>query len=217
MSLKAVAMVCGLAVFSFSFADDSFESIAGFRLGQDCTGSKFTKKQSEARNPDDPVDAIDVLRNQHQSKTTGGHTIYVSCSIIDNKIDRIYLTSTDSDAILKIKSSLQEKMGRAPDGKDSIYSKPQRLLGLAMDGHKMEFEHWNLSGNRKATAYTQITQPYGSNSISDLKWKGGIELSYSNASDAEWKHLKQLGMMSSKQREKLDEEVQKENIKGLLE
>ena len=108
-------------------------------------------------------------------------------------------------------------MGRAPDGKDSIYSKPQRLLGLAMDGHKMEFEHWNLSGNRKATAYTQITQPYGSNSISDLKWKGGIELSYSNASDAEWKHLKQLGMMSSKQREKLDEEVQKENIKDLLE
>lgn len=217
MSHKTLIVVCGLAISSsLSFADDSFDSIAGFRLGQECTSSKFAKKQSEVRNPDDVLDTIEVSRNQHESRTTGGHSLYVSCSIIDNKIGRISLMSKDSDAISNIKASLQEKMERAPDKKDSSYSKPQRLLGITMDGHKMEWEEWNLSDNRKATAYTQITQPYGSNSLSDLKWQGGIELSYSDTSGAEWEYLKQRGMTSSKQKKAQDEKQRKDSIKGLL-
>jgi hypothetical protein len=214
---RTVAIACGLAVItSLGHADDSFESIAGFRLGQECSSSKFTKKQSDVHNPDDSSDKIGVSRNQHESIAAGGHSIYVSCSIIDNRIHRISLTSKDPDAISTIKASLHEKMGRAPDDKDSVYSKPQRLLGITMDGHKMELENWNLSGNRKATAYTMITQPFGSNSLSDLKWRGGIELSYSGTNDSEWKHMKQRGITSSKEKKASDEKQQKDSIKSLL-
>jgi hypothetical protein len=219
MMHKTVVIVCGLAVISsLAFADDSFESIAGFRLGQECSGSKFTKKQSESdvRNPDDSLDKIEVSRNQHESIATGGHSLYVSCSIIDNRIHHISLTSKNTDGISNVIASLHEKMGRAPDDKDSNSSKPQRLLGITMDGHKMESENWNLSGNRKATAYTIITQPFGATSLSDLKWQGGIELSYSGTNDSEWKHLKQRGITSSKEKKASDEKQQKDSIKGLL-
>lgn len=217
MMHKTVAFACGLAVISsLAFADDSFESIAGFRLGQECSGSKFTKKQSDVRNPDDTSDKIEVLRNQHESIVTGGHSLYVSCGIIDNRVRHISLTSENPDAISNIKSSLQEKMGRAPDDKKNINSKPQRLLGMTMDGHKMESEIWNLSGNRKATAYTIITQPYGATSLSDLKWRGGIELSYSGTNDSEWKYLKQRGITSSEEKKASNKKQQKDSIKGLL-
>ena len=217
MTYKTVVVVCGLAVISsLAFADDSFESIAGFRLGQECSGSKFTKKPSAVRNPDDSVDEIKVSRSQHESIAAGGHSLHVSCSIIDNRIYHISLTSKNQEAISTIKTSLHEKMGRAPDNKESIYSKPQRLLGITMDGHKMESEDWNLSGNRKATAYTIITQPFGSASLSDLKWRGGIELSYSGTNDSEWNHLKQRGITSSKDKKVSDEKQQKDSIKGLL-
>lgn len=217
MRYKALTIVCGLAVIpALSFANDSFESIAGFRLGQDCTGSKFTKKQSSVHNPDDVLDEIKVSRNQHESRTPGGHLLLVFCSIIDNKVIRVSLTSQNPDDISEIKASLHEKMGRSPDDKDSISSKAQRLLGVTMDGQKYESEYWNLSGNRKATAYTSITQPYGANSLSDLKWRGGIELSYTDASNAEWQYLKQRGTKSSKQKEALDEKQRKDSIKGLL-
>ena len=217
MKYQAMVIACALAVISAQGqADDSFESIAGFRLGQECSGSKFTKKPSKVRNPDDSLDEITVSRSQHESIATGGHSLYVSCGIIDNKIQSISLTSKNSDAISTIKTSLQEKMGRAPDNKDSNYSKPQRLLGITMDGHKMESEYWNLSGNRKATAYTTITQPFGSASLSDLKWKGGIELSYSGTNDSEWNHLKQSGATSSKEKKASDEKQQKDSVKGLL-
>jgi len=85
-----------------------------------------------------------------------------------------------------------------------------------MDGYKMESEYWNLSDNRRATAYTKIIQPYGSTSLSDLKWQGGIGLSYSNSNDAEWRYLKDRGMTSSKQKKALDEKQKKDSVKSLL-
>lgn len=217
MRYKALTILCGLAVIpSLSFANDSFESIAGFRLGQDCTGSQFAKKQSSVHNQDDVLDKIEVSRNQHESRTPGGHQLLVFCSIIDNRVIRVSLTSQNPDDISKIKASLHEKMGRSPDDKNSVSSKAQRLLGITMAGRKHEFEYWNLSDNRKATAYTIITQPYGANSLSDLKWRGGIELSYTDTSNAEWQYLKERGMKSSKQKEALDEKQRKESIKALL-
>ena len=217
MKSGTILTLCGLiASPPLAFAIDQFDSIAGFRLGQECSGSAFTRKDSDVRNPVDVLDEIVVSRNQHESIVAGGHSLYVSCSIVDNRIDRISLTSTDPNAISILLASLREKMGRVPDSKYNNTSKPERILGTRMDGRKMESEGWQLSENRKATGYTMITQPFGSNSISDLKWRGGIELSYSDANKSEWEHLKQQGATSTKQKKASEAQQQKDGVKSLL-
>ncbi len=218
MNYRTLIIGCSLALMSvMAGADNTFNSIGGFSLGQECTGPKFTNKESNVRNPNDVLDKIHVQRNMHESKVAGGNDLNVSCSIIDNTIYQITLSSENPDAISNIKDSLREKMGRKPDDEDTTSSEPQSLLGITMDGHNVESEYWHLSNGRKATAYTMITQPYGSNSLSDLKWRGGIELTIVDRDDAEWEYLKTLGRTSSKQEEAADEKARKDRIKGLLE
>jgi len=202
---------------SYAFADDSFNSIGGYSLGQQCTGSEFTKEKTEVRNPSDVLDTIQVKRNIVKRELKGGYKLRVECGIIDNKINYISLTSDNSDDISEIKESLKEKMGRPADDSENINSKPMNLLGNRIDGHKMESEEWFLSDSKTATAYTMITVPYGTSSLSDLKWRGGISLSIKDRNISEWNYVKQKGSLSSKEAEAISEEKRKERIRGLLE
>src|SRR5690554_2035800 len=109
---------------SYAFADDSFNSIGGYSLGQQCTGSEFTNEKTEVRNPSDVLDTIQVKRNIVKSELKGGYKLRVECGIIDNKINYISLTSDNSDDISEIKKSLKEKMGRPADDSENINSEP---------------------------------------------------------------------------------------------
>ena len=199
-----------------AFADDSFNSIAGFSLGQSCTGSKFDNADSSVYNPSSVLDKIEVKRKEHESKVAGGHSLHVYCSIIDNKVNRISLTSDNSDDISSIKDSLRDKMGRSPDDTDETSTKPQQILGITIDGIKQESEEWHLSDTTTAVAYTRLKFPYGSNSISDVEWYGGIELFTDDNNLKEWNFLKNRGASSSVEKEKRRKEDEKNKIRNLL-
>lgn len=199
------------------YANNSFNSIGGYTLGQLCAGPQFSKTDSSVRNPNDVLDKIIIKRNIIKKKLKGGYDLRVECGILDNKVNYLSLTSDESDDISNIKDSLRGKMGRPADDRDEIKRKPMNLLGIIIDGTNMETEKWFLSDTKTATAYTIITIPYGTSSISDLKWKGGIELSINERSLSEWNHLKQKGHVSSKQSEALNEKKRKDRIRGLLE
>lgn len=198
-------------------ADDSFNSIGGYSIGQPCTDNEFKTSDSKVSNPNDVLDSIKVKRRVIEKKVNGGYDLRVDCGIIDNKVNHLSLSTKNSDDISVIKDSLKEKMGRPADDSEKNNSEPMNLLGNRIDGHKMEMEYWFLSNNRKATAFTVITVPYGASSISELKWWGGIELSVIDRDISEWNYLKQKGSLSSKQQEALTEEKKKQRVRGLLE
>lgn len=211
-----MAIFTCLGISSYAAADASFNSIGGYSIGQPCTGSEFSTSDSQVRNPNDVLDKIGVKRRQIEKKMKGGYDLRVECGIIDNKVNFISLTSNNSDDISVIKDSLKEKMGRPADDSEENNSEPMNLLGNRMDGHKISLEEWFLTDSRTATAYTIITVPYGASSLSELKWRGGIELRVNDRGISEWNHLKQKGSLSSKQQEALTEEKKKERVRGLL-
>lgn len=212
----SVAFFTCLGISSYAAADASFNSIGGYSIGQPCTGDEFSNSDSQVRNPNDVLDKIEVKRRQVQKKLQGGYDLRVECGIIDDKVNYISLTSNNSGDISVIKDSLKVKMGRpADDSKEKNYM-PRNLLGNRVDGHSMSSEEWFLTDSRTATAYTSITMPYGSSSLSEFKWRGGIELKVNDRNISEWNHLKQKGSLSSKQQEALTEEKKKERVRGLL-
>jgi hypothetical protein len=168
-------------------------------------GGEFSSADSQVRNPIELLDAIKVKRNQIKKKIEDGYELLVECSIVDNKVDFIKLYARNSDYISVIKESLKEKMGRPADNSEKSNTEP--VNGRA--GYIIDSEWWFLSDNRRATAFTYITVPYGSSSISDQKWVGGVELIVNNRDTSEWNYLKQ--------QEALTEEKKKERVRRLLE
>lgn len=215
-SVFIVSVFVCFAISSQAFANDSFNSIGGYSLGQSCTGSEFVSSDSELSNPDDVLDNIKIKRKIIKKKLKGGYDLRVECGIIDDKVNYLSLSARNSDDITVIKDSLREKMNRPADDTEQMSSEPMNFLGNRFDGSKMESEYWFLNGNRKATAFTIITIPYGASSISELKWWGGIELGINNRTESEWNYLKQKGSLSSKQKEAISEEKKKERVRGLL-
>lgn len=217
MSFKFLAVAGVLALVSLlSRADDSFESIAGFRLGDECPSPKFTKKSASVSNPEDALDKIEVLRSVHESTVEGGYKLKVECGLIDNKVSYINLDSSTRDGILSMRASLREKMRRPPDEKDSLFMEPKKILGEEFDGFHMDWENWNLKGERQASTHLEIGQPFGTKSRSDLKYRGGISLSYPNRSQLEWEYLKQRGLLSPEEKKAIDEKKRRDGVKGLL-
>lgn len=188
--LITISMWFGIA--NYAVANDSFNSIGGYSLGQSCKGREFSLSDDEVRNPNEVLDTIEVKRNLIKKKLKGDYDLLVECGIIDNKVNFLSLTAENTDDISAIKESLKEKMGRSADDAEKNNFEPMNLLGNRIDGSKMESEYWFLSNNRKATAFPIITVPYGASSISQLKWKGGIELGINDRNISEWNHLKQL-------------------------
>ena len=132
-------IICALTVFfSPSVANESFESIAGFYLGQECLGPGFAKKPVKYLNPNNALDMIEAQVNQHESLTAGGHSLRVRCSPIDNRVYEISLTSEDPDAISDIRAALEKRMAREPDDKSDLNSPPRQFLGITVDGINME-------------------------------------------------------------------------------
>ena len=217
ISVFLVTLILSIGSPTFALAEEIFNSIGGYSIGQPCTSGDFSLYESEAKNPNDVLDIIKVKRNIIKKKLKDGYNLRVQCGIIDNKVNFLSLTATDADAILAIKQSLKEKIGRPADDSQESNSKPMNLLGNRLDGFKIESEYWFLDANRKATAYTVLTMPYGASALSELKWQGGIELSVNDTDAYEWKHLIQKGSLSSKQQEALSEDKKKERIRGLLE
>ncbi len=212
-----ITAILSIGVPTLAVAEESFNSIGGYSIGQSCISGDFSLSESEVRNPNDVLDTIKVERKIIKKKLKGGYDLRVQCGIIDNKVNYLSLSARNSDDISVIKDSLREKMGRPADDTEESNSEPMNLLGNRIDGNKMEMEYWFLSNERKATAFTIITVPYGASSLSELKWWGGIELSVNDQNVAEWNFLKQKGKVSSKQQEVLREEKKKAGIRGLLE
>ena len=212
-----ITLILSIGAPTFAVAEEIFNSIGGYSIGQSCTSGDFSLHESQVSNPNDVLDKIKLKRNIIKKKLKGGYNLRVQCGIIDNKVNLLSLTATNADDVLAIKQSLKEKMGRPADDSQESNSKPMNLLGDRMDGFNMESEYWFLDANRKATAYTIIRTPYGASALSELKWQGGIELSVNDTRVSEWKHLMQKGSVSSKQQEALSEDKKKERIRGLLE
>lgn len=204
--------------FLFIFSPPAFaiDSISGFKLGESCAGNKFFKKQSSVVNPDDVLDEIIIARNQHSSTTPEGYLLSVSCNILDNKISYISLTSKKLDDIILLRDSLRETIGRLPDDSQEQYIRAQSLVGIKVDGKKIELETWNFPSNRKAVAYTFTIQPFGTNSLSELKYQGGVEIYEDRVQEKEWKYLIQSGAVSSKRKEERLERQRKDSTKNLL-
>jgi len=211
-----VFVFLSISVANYAAADDSFNSIGGYNIGQLCTGGEFTKSDSYVLNPDNSSDTIKVKRNSFTKKLKDGYDLKVSCGLKDNKVCYLSLTSDNSDDISVIKDTLTEKMGRPADNSDKTSIEPTYILGLTIDGCNMESEDWFLNNSTTATAYTNITIPYGTSSIDELKWRGGIELSVNDINLTEWKYLKQQGSVSSKEAEALTEEKRKDRVRDLL-
>lgn len=212
-----ITLILATGVPTFAVAEEPFNSIGGYSIGQSCTSGDFSLSESDVRNPNEVLDTIKVERNIIKKKLKDGYDLRVECGIIDNKVNYISLSARNSDDISLIKDSLREKMGRPADDTEESNLKPMSLLGNRFDGNKIEVEYWFLSNERKATAFTIITIPYSTSSLSELKWSGGIELSVNDQKIAEWNFLKQKGKMSSKQQEALRKEKKKDGVRGLLE
>lgn len=211
-----ITVILAIGVPTFAVAEEPFNSIGGYSIGQSCTSGDFSLSESEVRNPNEVLDTIKVERYVIKKKLKGGYDLRVECGIIDNKVNYLSLSARNSDDISVIKDSLREKMGRPADDTEESNSEPMNLLGNRIDGNKMESEYWFLSNERKATAFTIITVPYGASSLSELKWWGGIELSVNDRNVDEWNFLKQKGKMSSKQQDALRKEKKKDGVRGLL-
>lgn len=215
-----IILIVSLLLFTVAnnaIAEESFNTIGGYSLDQSCTGSEFKTSDSDVSNPDDISDKIKVKRKQIKKNLESSYLLRVTCGIIDNKVKFISLTSEIPDDISDIKKSLVEKMGRPADDIKNNSTNPSRIMGMTMDGYKLESEYWYLPNSRKATAYTSIKIPYGSTSITELKWYGGIELSISDNGKTEWEYLKQKGSLSSKEADSLNAEKRKKRLRGLLE
>ncbi len=214
----AIGNLVGICVFSLFISPPSFaiDSISGFKLGQSCVGNKFSKKQSSITNPDDVLDEIIFSRNQHASTTSEGYFLSVSCNILNNQISHISLTSKKLDDIILLKDSLREMIGRQPDDSKEQHIRAQSLAGIRVDGKKVELEIWNFPGDRKAVAYTFTVEPYGTNSILQLKYEGGIEIYEDGVGEKEWKYLIKSGVLSSKKKEEQFERQRKDSTKNLL-
>jgi hypothetical protein len=212
-----ITLIMYFGVTNYAVADDSFNSIGGYSLGQSCASNEFSSSDCKVSNPNDPLDTIKAKRSQIKKELTGGYNLSVECSIIDNKVQYIWLETHNSDDISVIKKTLKEKMGRPADEIKKNSNKPMNVLGNRIDGDEMELEYWFLSDNRRAATFTFITIPYGVSSISELKWSGGIFLSVNDYNKLEWSHLKQKGSLSSKQQKALTEEKKKEGVRRLLE
>lgn len=212
-----IIVILSIGAPIFAVAEESFNSIGGYSIGQSCTSGDFSLSESEVMNPSDPLDVIKIERKVINRKLENGYDLYVGCGIIDDKVNYLSLSATNPDDISIIKDSLRDKMGRPADDTEKANSKPTKLLGKRSDGFKMEMEYWFLSDKRKATAFTTIGIPYGTSSLSELKWRGGIWLSINDRDVAEWNFLKQKGKISSKQQEALREKKKKAGVRGLLE
>lgn len=214
--LRMYIILSIFTVSNYVHADNSFNSIGGYTLGQSCTNPQFSIADSSVKNPNDLLDEIKIKRNQINMKLKGGYDLKVECGLIDNKVNYLLLSSEEPDDISDITESLKEKMGRPADDSNEINSKPQNLLGVKIDGLAIESEKWFLSDSITAFAHTMITIPYGSYKMSDYKWSGGIEVSINDRELAEWNYLKQKGSISSKQSEALSGKKRKELIRDLL-
>jgi len=216
-SAYLIPIILSAGIPNHAIADDTFNSIGGYSIGQSCASSDFLLSEYEVSNPNDVLDTIKVERNQIEKKMEGGYDLRVGCGVIDNKVNSLSLSARNPDDISVIKDSLRGKMGRPSDDTKKINMEPMNLLGTLINGSKSEMEYWFLSNERKATAFTFITVPYGASSLSELKWWGGIELEVNDKNIAEWNFLKQKGKISSKQQEALGEEKKKNSVRGLLE
>lgn len=199
------------------FAEDSFDSLGGYKIGQPCNSESFSLKKSNVRNPKDVLDKISVERAQLNKTLEHGHKLSVRCSIITNQVHAISITSENLKYILELQKILEEEMGRSPDDEQSYHSKPQILLGTKLDGMKSEFKTWQLGNKTKASAWSNANQPFGANSIEDFKWNGGISLEEADYGVREWDYLKSSGKASSKDKERENDQKRVEDLRKLLE
>lgn len=215
--LKTILKLSLLMSITTSHAQAELSRLGGFSIGDVCHGSEFKIIDVKVSNPTSSEDKISTKRNSMKKSLEGGYELSVNCDIVNQKVYYIALTSNDLSKIIELEEMLMEKMGRLPDDNSSIYRKPSRLMGMNFDGHRMESDYWFLSANIKATGYSYGRTPYGSNSLNDIIWKGGIELLDTSIAQLEWNYLIEKGIRSSSEIEAEKEAERKNKLDSLLE
>lgn len=224
---KSSALFLSLLLFitliNSILADDSFNSIGGYSLGQSCSDKEFTNYKTKIFNPNGDDDSIEVFSRIIEKKTNDGYDLKVKCGIIDNKVDNIMLSSESIDDIQVIQNALTKKMGHPADKKfkqtldpKSIFGGLASILGNYVNNTDTETESWILSNNRYAIKFTISTIPYGGST--SMPSVGGIKLIVDDKikNKSEWNYLKQNGIISSKQRDALIKDIKKQRTRDLL-
>ena len=196
--------------------ENTFDSISGYTLGQSCDGSPFLEVESDVSNPDDVSDKIAVKRKQITKQIDENLLLIVKCDIIKRMVYSVSLTSKKLDKIIELGKVLEEKMQRPADDIDKKSERPGKILGKTYPGFAYESKKWVQPNSTTVQALSSRFIPYGSSSLDDLKWSGGIELRKKNVTEDEWYYLRNAGTVSSKETEEKAKERSANKIRDLL-